>query len=146
MLERSWQHKTAGILMIASGVIFMASVVLVVFWIEACTTPYYSPGREPSQSEFMTQFVLKCLPGLIGIFPIIGGVFCLKRKWWRIAIAGAIFTLVLLLPLYTLILITAIREPAFSQLVYYVVPITIIVVGITPFILLLKSRKQFTRK
>jgi hypothetical protein len=100
MPKKTWQPKAAGILMIIDGVIFMLTVLLLLLLGELYTNPHYLPGQEPSQSELQMQFIRKPLTGLIGIFPIVSGVFCLKRRFWGFAIAGATLAMVPLVPIW----------------------------------------------
>jgi hypothetical protein len=70
-MERTWKPKAAGILCIIVGAVFVVPGIVLL--------PYMWLGA----------FVI-IIPG---IMPIVGGIYALKRRRWRLALAGSVLTL-----------------------------------------------------
>jgi len=70
-MERTWKPIAAGILCIIVGAVFVVPGIVLL--------PYMWLGA----------FVI-IIPG---IMPIVGGIYALKRRRWRLALAGSVLTL-----------------------------------------------------
>jgi hypothetical protein len=90
--------RTGGILTIISGVFGVLWLVWALFMIlmmrVAFSTPY-APFGSLLPAEFftlMTTFysIIGAFYFLLGVLGIVGGVFALRKKNWRVALAGAI--------------------------------------------------------
>ena len=98
-VEKTWKPITAGILNIVGGALrILGAIVLligVMFFIPVAVS--VSPGPVPDMPNLMIPGVLSTILviGLVfllivGIFPIIGGIYALQRKKWGLALAGSI--------------------------------------------------------
>ena len=70
-MERTWKPKAAGILCIIVGAVFVVPGIVLL--------PYV----------WWVAFVI-IIPG---IMPIVGGIYALRRRRWRLALAGSVLTL-----------------------------------------------------
>jgi len=84
-MKRTWKPKVAGILCIVSGALGVVCsffmVIGAVMWV--ATYP----------SEWAVVIYCCVAPFILGIIAIIGGYFALKRRIWRLALAGSIAAL-----------------------------------------------------
>lgn len=86
-MKRTWKTKTAGILVIVAGAIgvteWVAVALLGIFeWGWLAMGGLLGPG---GIVEAVAAIVIT-----IGIVAIVSGIFALKRKRWRLALAGSI--------------------------------------------------------
>jgi hypothetical protein len=86
-MERTWKTKTAGILAIIIGAVGviewgMVAVLGILEWEWLTMGGLLGPG---GIVEGVAAIVIA-----IGIVAMVGGVFTLKRKRWRLALAGSI--------------------------------------------------------
>jgi hypothetical protein len=81
-------RKAAGIILIASGVHFIYSLIaiLVVFGIGFLLAPFLPIGMQAVAAAFV---VLGSIA--LAAFFITCGIFCLRRKYWRVCLASASF-------------------------------------------------------
>ena len=96
-MSKKWMPITAGILEILAGflLLFAAFVFFGLLYLE---TP--RPWEESSLSVYgLTRFVtvliwwmVPFVAGLLGIVPLVGGVYALLRRRWGLAFSGAIAT------------------------------------------------------
>ena len=103
-MKRTWNPAIAGILNIISGAFFLIGGIIIVGLLDqaALATPWasytmYSMGLSGTPSEsFVTTFIITLAVVLIitGLVSISGGVSCLKRSVWGLALAGSISTFV----------------------------------------------------
>jgi amino acid transporter len=82
-MERTWKPTAAGILCIIDGLICVIPYIVVAFfflfmgwgmgwgWLTLAGAPLV----------------------IVGVMPIVGGIYALRRKRWGLALAGSIFTL-----------------------------------------------------
>ena len=77
MAQNIWKPIVGGILSIVSGAVFTVACLLILraSWEEAPTLA-------------LANALVLILIG--GILPIVGGIFALKRKRWKLALAGSI--------------------------------------------------------
>ena len=98
-VEKTWKPIVAGILNIVGGALrIVGAIVLlmgVMFFIPVVVS--VGPGPAPDMPNWMIPGVLSTILiiGLIfllivGIIPIIGGIYALQRKKWGLALAGSI--------------------------------------------------------
>ena len=80
-------RKAAGILLIIFGV---AAIGLSIVNVSGLIT-YYSEYRQPTPPDY-----LYIITATLGVLFITGGVFCLKRKYWRVCFTSSIFIHILM--------------------------------------------------
>ena len=76
---------TAGILEILAGFMFLASAFLYLMMLHVVGAPWVG----------LSLAVI--LAGFLGILPLVGGIFALRRRRWRLAFVGTIPTVALFL-------------------------------------------------
>jgi len=102
-VQKTWKPIVAGILNIVSGALrILGAIVLligVMFFIPVAVS--VGPGPIPDMPNWMIPGVLSTILiiGLIvllivGILPIIGGIYALQRKKWGLALAGSIVAII----------------------------------------------------
>jgi hypothetical protein len=81
-------RKAAGIILIALSVYFICSLIatLVVFGIDFLLAPFFIP----SPQGFIAAVVILGSVALAAFY-ITCGIFCLRRKYWRVCLASASF-------------------------------------------------------
>jgi len=85
-------RKAAGIILIALGVLFLWFLidVLLVFGIGFLLAPFLPIGMQAVAAAFVV------LGSIIpAAFYVTGGIFCLRRKYWRVCLASASFAVLL---------------------------------------------------
>ena len=98
-VERTWKPITAGILNIVGGALrILGAIVLfigIMFFIPVAVS--VGAGPVPDMPNLMIPGVISTILviGLVfllivGILPIIGGIYALQRKKWGLALAGSI--------------------------------------------------------
>ena len=98
-INKTWKPIVAGILSIISGALrilgAIAMLLAIMFFIPVTVTG--GPGPVPDIPHWMIPNVLSTILviGLlflliVGILPIIGGIYALQRKKWGLALAGSI--------------------------------------------------------
>jgi len=80
-------RKAAGIMLIIIGVLFLCGLidVLVVFGISFFLVPFYPTYQAIPAAVILLSLVVPAA------FHITGGIFCLRRKYWRVCLASASF-------------------------------------------------------
>jgi len=103
--QQIWKPTTAGILNLVTGALSVMETIgiiiaLVAFDIVA-TSFYIIPAQE---LELVLPLVNTILIGALilsilhAIFPIIGGIYALKRRRWGWALAGSIIAIIAIFP------------------------------------------------
>ena len=84
-MEHSWRTSTAGILNIIAGV----GMLFVCFWLVVAGGITSMVGNVP---QWLPGFLFAlAVPFVIlSILAVIGGIFSIKRKFWGMALTGAI--------------------------------------------------------
>jgi len=80
-------RKAAGIILITSGVLFICDLILILFVLEIMFGILSFLSfliHVPGFVFFLGLFV-------VAAFSITGGIFCLRRKYWRVCLASASF-------------------------------------------------------
>ena len=88
-MEKTWKPKVAGIILITIGVGIPLLALIVTF-------PVYGLFYPSDQYLFTTGPVIILA---VWVFPLIGGIFALRKRKWGLALAGSIVSIVVLFPL-----------------------------------------------
>jgi hypothetical protein len=105
-VKNTWRPITAGILNIITGALSAFSVIALIVTVIAVDTWTFIGSMVPAEEmPFVFSIINIILISLLllsvmhTIFPILGGVFALRRRRWGWALAGSIVAIVALLPL-----------------------------------------------
>jgi hypothetical protein len=82
-MERTWKPIAAGILCIIDGLICVIPCILVAFFFL-----FYGWGVGAGWLTLAGALLV-----IVGIMPIVGGIYALRRRRWGLALAGSILTL-----------------------------------------------------
>jgi hypothetical protein len=101
-MERTWKPTAAGILCIIvgiGGVFFGIVAVVFLFFLIVGGVPDFPPPPPTELPGLLNESLIFLLVwGILGIIAIVmavvGGVCALRRRIWRLALAGSICTLV----------------------------------------------------
>lgn len=85
-MEHNWRSMTAGILDIISGV----GMLFVCFWLILAGGVTSVLGAEIPAWLPGLLFTLAVVLAVIALLAVIGGILCIKRKAWGMAVTGAI--------------------------------------------------------
>ena len=103
---RTWKSTTAGVLNIISGSLRAFIAIALIFIIAAGNSwRFFMAAIPPAQFPFVAPMLNTLLILLLiasiseTIFPILGGVFALKRRRWGWALAGSIVAIFGMFPL-----------------------------------------------
>ena len=98
--KKTWKPVMAGILDIASGIIIMfISIYLVIMsqlflWIHKNLNLNTTVINLDQVKYYIEKYeIFPIIFVIIGIIPIIGGVYSLQRRIWSFALIGSIFSL-----------------------------------------------------
>jgi hypothetical protein len=89
-MERTWKTKTAGILAIIIG------ALCVIEWGVVALLGIFEWGWLAMGGLLGAGGIIEAIAAIviaIGIVAIVGGIFALRRKRWRLALAGSICTI-----------------------------------------------------
>ncbi|PPD58443.1 hypothetical protein [Dehalogenimonas etheniformans] len=84
---KTWKPVAAGILNILSAVLWIGSVLFIALLTLGLSVGFGSPIRGWGLVRVWTTFGVLMIPPAISV---IGGIFSLRRRRWRLALAGAI--------------------------------------------------------
>jgi hypothetical protein len=93
------RHTLGGVFSIISGTIGIlgALVIILMVFLMGFLTNLDNNGESFSQTDNNIMVVFLVIYGIVGLFyialgilGIVGGIFCLKKKHWGVALAGAI--------------------------------------------------------
>ncbi len=98
-VQKTWKPIVAGILNIVGGALrilgSIAVLIGIMFFIPVATS--VGPGPVPEMERWLIPGVLEIILVIaavflliVGILPIIGGIYALQRKKWGLALAGSI--------------------------------------------------------
>ena len=101
-VQKTWKPTVAGILNIVGGALriigAIALLIGVMFFIPVAVTG--GPGPVPDMSNWVIPGVLSTILVIgvvflliVGILPIIGGIYAIQRKKWGLALAGSIIAI-----------------------------------------------------
>jgi len=85
-MEKTWRPKTAGILSIIAGCMGIALGAYVVI--------VGAPARALIQEITGFDAIMGAPEICFGIVAIVGGIFAMRRRAWRLALTGAILAIV----------------------------------------------------
>jgi len=144
-MNKKWIPITAGVLDLVGGV---SQLGLSIFWIYILVDAIIRHGGHiPADPGPIVMLAIITAPfALLGIIAIIGGTFALKRKRWKLALAGSF--LAFLPAVVTLICligwdIEVYTEYMVESVLWVLIPL---ILGITAPVLTILSKKQFERK
>jgi hypothetical protein len=93
-METTWMPEVAGILDIVAGAFALFIVLIWALWFAFIS--FIGPMNTPEFHDFpMTIMAIILLPMgtfllAAGVLAIVGGIYALKRKMWKLALAGSI--------------------------------------------------------
>ena len=98
-VQKTWKPMVAGILDIVGGALTVlgaiAAFVGIMFFIPISRS--VGPGPVPEMERWLIPGILETILVIaavslliVGILPIIGGIYALQRKKWGLALAGSI--------------------------------------------------------
>jgi hypothetical protein len=99
-VRKTWKPTTAGILNIVAGVSSLLGLIAIIIAIVAAASgPYlweYFPGYGPAELgiALTVLIIIAVVLAVIGLLPLIGGIYALQRKKWGLALAGSIAAVV----------------------------------------------------
>jgi hypothetical protein len=142
-VERTWKPKTAGILCIIVGALFVIPSIV-----------FLRPSNPTVLFTAPTYLVLPAIVAAPGIMPIVGGIYALRRRRWGLALAGSILALLssVILGIYGVVVLlgASVDNPGveLSDLTTLVIGIIVTVVlsgifGLLALILVIRGRREF---
>ncbi len=117
------RSQVAGILSIISGVFGVLGLGWTLLWVYLFRSMFTAPGFPDGANlpdEFFTLMVffyaaIGVVLALLGILGIVGGTFALKRRYWGLALAGAIAGAITFFPTgVAAIIFTVLAQPEFK--------------------------------
>ncbi len=87
-MGKSWMPKTAGILDIVAGGLSIIGVILLYLGVTILRSVL--PFKEIPEWLPVIIMLIGAPRLLIDILAVVGGIYCLKRKAWGLALAGSI--------------------------------------------------------
>jgi hypothetical protein len=95
-VQKTWKPSLAGALIISSGIlgIFVMLTISLFLWaMGQGVAEGYGSADNISPSIFIILGVAAALPGLVAVG---GGILCIQRRKWGLALAGAIAAIIYL--------------------------------------------------
>ena len=98
-VQKTWKPVTAGILNIVAGVLSLLGFLGVIIAIIAVGAGPFMWGAFPGLGPLTVGFVQSILvivaifSAVVGILPLLGGIYGIQRRKWGLALAGAILSL-----------------------------------------------------
>lgn len=131
-MKRTWMPRAAGILCIIAGAIGMIPGIFLTLYVSL------APGG--------LSKAIGALLAVVGIMPIVGGIYALRRRRWGLALAGSIAALIA--PVVPLAIISVIaswpaRSPVIGAMLLFS-PLGI--PGILAIIFVIKGKGEFKAK
>jgi hypothetical protein len=142
-VERTWKPKAAGIFCIIVGALFV--VPGIVFLRPSDPIAFFT---DPGYMVFVLAVIAP------GIMPIVGGIYALRRRKWRLALAGSILTLLgsVILGIYGIIIFlgavadnsdVTLRD-ATALAIGIIVCVTVSgILGLLSLILIIRGKREF---
>jgi hypothetical protein len=104
-METTWKPVTAGIINITVGILNVLGMFVVIMLIAAIGGGLLAIGRIaeliPIWMSGVVQglmIIIALIIGILGVLPLIGGIYAVQRKNWRLALTGSIVAILSLLP------------------------------------------------
>ncbi len=125
-MEKTWKPTTAGILNIIAGVLSLLGaigvIIGIIVFVFVGSAPFLAYGwGDLGDLGIGPNFLIIILviaaifSAIIGIFPLIGGIYALQRKKWGLVLAGSIVAILGSTPLgIAATILTAISKDEFE--------------------------------
>ena len=114
--------------------------ILAGFWM-LISIPYLIGFSEtPLERWEPHEFALLSIPFILGVLAVIGGVFALIHRKWRLALAGAAG--IVPLPFITVSILAIVVESVYNISRCYTISLEVLL-SISPIVLLILSKKEF---
>ncbi|MFC1912297.1 hypothetical protein ACFLXG_04000 [Chloroflexota bacterium] len=104
-MKTTWKPITAGILDIVVGVFNIVAMFVVIMLIAAIGGGLLALGRMaeliPIWISSITQGVVVIIAmtlGVVGVLPLLGGIYAIQRKDWRLSLLGSIIAILTVAP------------------------------------------------
>jgi len=126
-MKRTWKPIAAGILCIIAGAIGLIPAIVMSLYLSRAFVPLLR--------------AIGALLAVVGIMPIVGGIYALRRRIWGLALAGSIFALIApVIPVA--LLLTAVAE-ADSPAVFAIIASPFGILGLLALIFVIRGRREF---
>jgi hypothetical protein len=142
--ERTWKPTAAGILCIIAGItaVMPAMAVMAIIF----SNMFYHGGIPPHPLVIPLILLL-----VSGIMSIVGGIYALRRRRWRLALAGSICcplsNLTLLVGFVAAVGLMAFPDPAgFTILPILLFIVGFVIFGILPIVFVVQGKGEFKAK
>lgn len=93
-MHKTWKPQTAGILTIIGGLVGLLASFGILIAITALGTIGNWTNEWVVNGDVFTAISILCVIGIpmffCGVVALIGGIFALQKKYWGVALAGAI--------------------------------------------------------
>ena len=87
-MEKTWKPVAAGILNIISGILSLISALFILLGISVLMAMMGVSSYGPAEALILK---ISAITGIVlGVLSIIGGIFCLTRKYWGLGLTGSI--------------------------------------------------------
>lgn len=136
-MTRTWKPILAGILEILAGFWMFAAAY---FTFRALYVLAARPWDDPSLPILM-GWMIPFVVGFLGVMPLVGGIYALLRRKWRLAFAGAIATVPLFLVVPLGVGAWAVHKYGIAWHYFFWLPLLLSAVIIT---LIIRSKEEFT--
>ena len=117
---------TAGVLTLISGILSLLCGIIFMILIALVSLVHYE--IEPLDTTTAGAAVIVSIAGFIllvaGVLSTVGGVSCIKKTSWTLALIGSIISIFIFLPLgIPAVIFTAISKPEFDAAAHTPIPI-----------------------
>jgi len=126
-MERTWKPTAAGILCIIAGAIGMIPSIVMALYLSLALDPLLRATG--------------ALVAVVGIMPIVGGIYALKRRIWGLALAGSIFALIA--PVIPTALLLTVASESGSPATFAILASPLGILGILAIIFVIKGKREF---
>ena len=105
-METTWKPIAAGILNIIAGILNVVGMFVLIMLLVAFGGGLLALGRMadliPIWMSGIVQgamIIMALVIGILGALPLIGGIYAVQRKNWRLSLTGSIVAILTTLPL-----------------------------------------------
>ena len=128
-MSKKWKPIVAGIFEILAGFWMLISTHVLAGFSEK-SLKYWEPH----------EFLLPSIVVILGLLAVVGGIFALIHRKWRLALAGAAG--IVPLPLITASIIAVVAKSRYNIPVPYTISLEVLL-ALLPIVLLLLSKREF---
>ena len=94
-VQKTWKPVVAGILNIIAGVFSLLGflgVIIAIFAVGSGLTTWNYLGHNPFSVGFVQTIliIIAIFSIIVGILPLIGGIYAIQRRRWGLVLAGSI--------------------------------------------------------